>query len=76
MEKFQLKNLLLLSGLSLTMLAGCENLPGSRAEQGAVIGGASGAVAGSALGDSTFDTVIGGALGAGAGYVVGKETDN
>jgi hypothetical protein len=75
MEKYQPIKLLLPLVIGLTFLAGCENLPGTRAEQGAVIGGASGAVAGSALGDSTFDTLLGGAAGAGAGYIIGKETD-
>lgn len=76
MKQSQSLKLMLPLALSLSVLAGCENLPGTRAQQGAVIGGASGAVAGSALGDSTVGTVIGGALGAGAGYVIGKETDN
>lgn len=48
MKRSQL--LLMLSAvLSLSMLAGCENLPGTHAQQGAVIGGASGAVAALAL---------------------------
>lgn len=75
MEKYQSTKFILPAVMGLTVLAGCENLPGTRAEQGAVIGGASGAVAGSALGDSAFDTLLGGAAGAGAGYIIGKETD-
>lgn len=61
---------------SLVLLAGCENLPGSNAQQGAVAGGAAGAVAGNALGGGALETVVGGALGAGAGYVIGKETED
>lgn len=48
------------------LLVGCKNLPGT-VEQGAVIGGAAGAVAGSSIGDGDlFKTLHGSALGAGA----------
>src|SRR5439155_13027696 len=62
---------------SLVPLAGCENLPGNKKEQGAVIGGVGGAVAGAAIGkhNRALGALIGGALGAGGGYLVGANMD-
>ena len=58
-------------------LTGCENLPGDRGTQGAVIGGASGAVIGAVLAKNNrlLGALIGGALGAGGGYLIGAKTD-
>jgi hypothetical protein len=59
-------------------MAGCEQLPGNRQEQGAVIGGASGAAAGAVVGGEKhrlLGALLGGALGATGGYVIGAETD-
>lgn len=56
-------------------LVACESLPGSKKEQGAVIGGVSGAAVGYALGDSALAALIGGALGAGGGYLIGAELE-
>ncbi len=56
-------------------LGACESLPGSEREQGAVIGGVGGAVAGAALGDSALATILGGALGAGGGYLIGTQLE-
>jgi hypothetical protein len=58
-------------------LAGCANAPGTRAQQGAVIGGAAGAAAGAAVakGNRGLGAVIGGLLGAGGGYVIAAKTD-
>ena len=56
---------------------GCEQLPGSREQQGAVIGGASGAAVGAAVGgeNRVLGALIGGLLGAGGGYLVGANWD-
>jgi Glycine zipper len=56
---------------------GCENLPGTRESQGAVIGGTVGAAAGAAVNDENrlLGALIGGALGAGGGYLIGARTD-
>jgi hypothetical protein len=58
-------------------LTACENMPGSRNQQGAVIGGAAGAAAGAAVAKDhrLLGALIGGALGAGGGYVVAAKTD-
>lgn len=71
--------LVLTSAIGLSPLAGCESLPGSEKEQGAVIGGVGGAVAGAALGgedNRLLGALIGGALGAGGGYVIGANMDD
>ena len=56
---------------------GCKDLPGSEEEQGAVIGGAGGAVAGGALYEDNraLGALVGGLLGAGGGYLVGSRLD-
>ena len=57
---------------------GCEQLPGTSKQQGAVIGGAGGAVAGAAIGGERhrlFGALLGGALGAGGGYIIGANSD-
>lgn len=56
---------------------GCEQLPGGPREQGTVIGGAGGAVAGAALarGNPLLGALVGGALGAGGGYLIGAHVD-
>jgi hypothetical protein len=66
---------LLISSLTLAPLTGCENLPGSKSTQGAVIGGAGGALAGAAIGrhNRLLGGLIGGALGAGGGYLIGAQ---
>jgi hypothetical protein len=65
---------MLISSLSLAPLVGCENLPGNKQTQGAVIGGAGGALAGAAIGkhNRLVGGLIGGALGAGGGYLIGS----
>ena len=66
---------LLISAFSLAPLTGCENLPGDKKTQGAVIGGAGGALAGAVIGkhNRLVGGLIGGALGAGGGYLVGSQ---
>ena len=68
---------LLLSSLTVGPLVGCSNLPGSGKTQGAVIGGAGGAIAGAAIGrrNPLLGALIGGALGAGGGYLIGAHVD-
>lgn len=58
-------------------LTGCDSLPGSRETQGAVIGGAGGAVLGAVIAEDNrlLGALIGGALGAGGGYLIGAKTD-
>jgi hypothetical protein len=46
MRRTKLTSLVLAASIGLAPLAGCENLPGNKKEQGAVIGGVGGAVAG------------------------------
>lgn len=60
------------------ILAGCSELPGTHEQQGAVIGGASGAAVGAAVGGKehrVIGAVLGGVLGAAGGYVVGANSD-
>ena len=59
-------------------LTGCENLPGSNEQQGAVAGGAVGAAAGAAIAEDNrlLGALIGGALGAGGGYLIGSNWEN
>ena len=65
---------MLIGSLSLAPLVGCESLPGNKPTQGAVIGGAGGALAGAAIGkhNRLVGGLIGGALGAGGGYLIGS----
>jgi hypothetical protein len=58
-------------------LAGCQEMPGTRKQQGAVIGGAAGAAAGAAVAKDHrgLGALIGGLLGAGGGYVIAAKTD-
>ncbi|HYE32216.1 MAG TPA: glycine zipper domain-containing protein, partial [Methylomirabilota bacterium] len=55
---------------------GCSNLPGSNEQQGAVVGGATGAAVGATVTKNrALGAVIGGAVGAAGGYVIGKQVD-
>ena len=58
-------------------LVGCAEMPGTREQQGAVIGGAAGAAAGAAVAKEhrILGALIGGLLGAGGGYVIAAKTD-
>lgn len=66
-----------LLSLSAAPLTGCEDLPGDRGTQGAVIGGAGGAVLGAVIAKENrlIGALIGGLLGAGGGYLIGAKTD-
>jgi hypothetical protein len=61
----------------LVSVVGCEQLPGNKEQQGAVIGGASGAAVGAAVGGEhkVLGALIGGVLGAGGGYLIGANMD-
>src|SRR3982751_336307 len=63
--------------MMLTPLVGCEQLPGDKQTQGAVIGGVGGAVAGGAIAKNNrlIGALVGGALGAGGGYLIGSSMD-
>lgn len=58
-------------------LTACQDLPGERKQQGAVIGGAAGAAVGAAVAKEHrgLGALIGGLLGAGGGYVIAAKTD-
>src|SRR5687767_1361883 len=57
-------------------LVGCSSMPGSDKQQGAVIGGATGAAVGAAVSKNrALGAVIGGAVGAAGGYVIGANKD-
>lgn len=71
---------LVLSGAMVASLgaAGCSDLPGSKKTQGAVIGGATGAVAGAVIGGHggrLIGGLLGGAVGAGGGYLIGAQLE-
>lgn len=71
---FQIASLALIGAF----LVGCENLPGNKGTQGAVIGGASGAAVGAAVGgekNRAAGVILGGVLGAAGGYVLGANSD-
>src|SRR5688500_7452929 len=62
--------------ICITGLVGCSSLPGNDQQQGAVIGGATGAAVGAAVSKNrALGAVIGGAVGAAGGYVIGKNKD-
>jgi hypothetical protein len=68
----------ILTIVTLGALVGCKQLPGTSGQQGAVIGGASGAAVGAIVGGSehrALGALLGGALGAGGGYLIGAQTD-
>jgi hypothetical protein len=76
MFKTQFLKLFIVAPFVLALVA-CESMPGSRNQQGAVIGGAAGAAAGAAIAKENrlLGALIGGALGAGGGYVIAAKTD-
>ena len=66
-----------LAPMTLAPLAGCQDLPGDAGTQGAVGGGAAGAVLGALLGgedNRLIGALLGGAAGAGGGYLIGSQT--
>jgi hypothetical protein len=69
---------LIAGSLTAATITGCENLPGNKRTQGAVIGGGAGAIAGAALskGNPLLGALLGGALGAGGGYLIGVQMEH
>ena len=64
--------------LALAAVTGCKDLPGTEEQQGAVIGGASGAAVGAVVGGSEhrlLGALLGGVIGAGGGYLIGANVD-
>src|SRR5688500_18465497 len=69
---------LIMGSLAAGPMLGCENLPGNDKEQGAVLGGLGGAIAGAAVAgddDRGVGALIGAAIGAGGGYLIGAQRD-
>ncbi len=76
-ESARRSGLIVLVGTVWAML-GCESLPGTKTQQGAVIGGVAGAAAGRAIGGHDHDAagiLVGGAVGALAGGLLGNYLD-
>lgn len=67
----------LMGSLALAPVTGCSSLPGNDEQQGAVIGGVGGALAGAALSKNNrgVGALIGAALGAGGGWLIGANKD-
>lgn len=61
--------------LLLSLAVGCESLPGTRTQQGAVLGGIAGGATGAAVGGNAAGAVIGTAAGAVAGGLIGRYLD-
>ncbi|HEX2239370.1 MAG TPA: glycine zipper domain-containing protein [Gammaproteobacteria bacterium] len=77
MNRRHLRALLLAGAAATVSVSGCQNLPYSNEQQGAVAGGAVGAILGSVIAENNvFGALLGGALGAAGGYLIGanKET--
>ena len=56
-------------------LSGCSSAPGTAGQQGAVVGGATGAAVGASVTKNrALGAIIGGAAGAAGGYVIGNKT--
>jgi hypothetical protein len=70
------KNVLLIGTICAGLgLSGCSSAPGTSGQQGAVVGGATGAAVGASVTKNrALGAVIGGAVGAAGGYVVGNKT--
>jgi hypothetical protein len=74
MKRMQFTVAVLASTLAIS--TGCRQLPGSNEQQGAVIGGASGAIVGAAVAENNLlGALIGGAAGAAGGYLIGANAD-
>lgn len=71
----KLPSLVLIAAVVPSFLFSCESAPGTKQEQGAVIGGVAGAVIGNEVGDGALGMLIGAALGAGGGWIAGGELD-
>ena len=75
-----MKKLIVSAGISLAILLTAGNFAHAQEHkkissqgQGAIIGGAGGAIAGGLIGHGVKGALIGGAIGAGGGYIIGNE---
>lgn len=75
-----MKKLILSTGLMIAFLLAAGNFAQAQEHkkissqgQGAIIGGAGGAVVGGLIGHNVKGALIGGAIGAGGGYIIGNE---
>jgi hypothetical protein len=76
MRKFTKTIPVLTAAALLAGTVGCEQLPGKKEHQGAVIGGATGAAVGAAVAENNLlGALIGGIIGAGGGYLIGANID-
>jgi uncharacterized protein YcfJ len=57
------------------LLTACQDLPGTRQQQGAVIGGTTGAVVGHEIGGGTLGTIVGAVAGGVVGAKIGDRMD-
>ena len=64
--------LIYMSIISILILSGCAE---TQLEKGTLVGGASGALVGQAIGHNTKSTLIGAAVGAAGGALIGNEID-
>lgn len=72
----RIKAMLLAGAATTGSILGCQNLPGTDEQQGAVAGGAVGAILGSAMAENeVFGALLGGALGAAGGYLIGANKE-
>jgi hypothetical protein len=70
-----MKKELILIGTLCAGLVGCSSMPGNSKQQGAVVGGATGAAVGASVTKNRgLGAIIGGAVGAAGGYVIGGKT--
>lgn len=76
MNKHGIKAMLVAGVAATGSTLGCQNLPGTDEQQGAVAGGAAGAILGSAIAENeVFGALLGGALGAAGGYLIGANKE-
>ena len=76
MNKQQVRAMLLAGAAATGSIMGCQNLPGTDEQQGAVAGGAVGAILGSTMAENeVFGALLGGALGAAGGYLIGANKE-
>ena len=79
MAKMRLVLALTLGVALLASVLACESLPGTKTQQGAVLGGVAGAAAGRAIGghdNAATGIILGGLAGAAAGGLLGRYLDN
>jgi osmotically inducible lipoprotein OsmB len=70
-----MKKKFVLASMICAGLVGCSSVPGTAKQQGAVVGGATGAAVGASVTKNrALGAIIGGAVGAAGGYVIGGQT--